>query len=267
MPEGPTCHRAARDLTQWLGGQKIRVSSPQGRFEYEAKQLDGKTLQRVTAWGKHIFYEFAGDRIVHVHLGLYGKYRKHDNPPPEPRGAVRVRMTGREATVDLNGPNQCELIDSEGVSEIIARLGPDPLRPDSDAKKAIDRIRRSRTPIGVLLMDQSVIAGLGNIYRAELLWLHRVHPKTPGTAVTPAVLRKIWRDAQRLMELAVETGRIITKLDYPADRPPAKLTKRQRFNIYKIEKCPRCRSPIARFTQAGRNVYACETCQPLPSTD
>jgi endonuclease VIII len=264
MPEGPTLHRVARDLTEWIGGQKLAVSSPQGRFADEAKRIDGATLRRVEACGKHLFHEFSGDHVLHVHLGLYGKHRKYDNPPPEPRGAVRVRMVGKQHTVDLVGPNQCELIDADGMQEIVDRLGPDPLRDGADPAKAWAKISRSRTPVGQLLMDQSVVAGLGNIYRAELLWRHKIHPKSPGKALSEPQWKAIWKDSKTLMELAVKHGLILTAGKIPkGDRP----TLKERFNIYKRPTCPRCGGDVVTFTQAGRTVYACDGCQPVLTAD
>ena len=108
MPEGHTLHRIARDHSKWFGGQKLIVFSPQGRFEEEAEQLSGRTLSKAEAFGKHLIYRF-GKKIMHVHLGLYGKFRLHKNPAPDPRGAVRVRMVGDSRSFDLNGPNSCQL--------------------------------------------------------------------------------------------------------------------------------------------------------------
>lgn len=264
MPEGPTLHRLARDHTALLGGQKLSITSPQGRFAGAAATIDGLKLVKAEAWGKHLFYDFAGGRVLHVHLGLYGKYRVHEHGrevPPEPRGAVRVRMTGRSVTLDLNGPNQCDVIDSAARDAILARLGPDPLRADADPAKAWHRIHASRTSIGQLLMDQAVVSGIGNIYRAELLWLIQLHPRTPGRAVTKKQFDTLWRDGRRLMRWAVEHDRIVTtdlKQQFaPGERP----TLARRFNLYKQPTCPRCDGAIEQYASAGRTVYACGGCQ------
>jgi len=264
VPEGPTIHRVAGDHRAWIGGQVLSVCSPQGRFADDAKRINRTKLHRIDAWGKHLFYHFAGKRVLHVHLGLYGRFRKHDNPPPEPRGAVRVRMTGKRFTIDLNGPNQCEVIDEALVDRILARLGPDPLRDDANPDDAWKRMSRSRAPVGQLVMDQSVIAGVGNIYRTELLWLIRVHPLTPGRALTKRQFNMMWKLARELFAIAAEHERIITVPLKTLRKPAAKLRTRERFNIFHKPKCPRCDGAIRKFAMAKRRVFACEACQPVP---
>ena len=92
MPEGHTIHRLAKDHQKWFAGQKMGALSPQGRFSEEAEQISGLKLVSTSAHGKHLFYHWEDGQTMHIHLGLYGKFRVHRNPAPEPRGAVRVRM-------------------------------------------------------------------------------------------------------------------------------------------------------------------------------
>ena len=129
MPEGHTLHRLARSQRRQFVGLPIAVSSPQGRFD--AALVDGRVLDSVTAHGKHLFAAF-GDRIVHVHLGLFGKYASGTGDPPEPQGAVRMRWVAESGWSDLRGPTACEVLSPSEVDAIIARLGPDPLRAGSD---------------------------------------------------------------------------------------------------------------------------------------
>ena len=110
MPEGHTVHRMAIDHTKWFADQIVNVSSPQGRFSEEAGELDGDTFLRADAHGKHLFHHWSSGKITHIHLGLYGKFRLQKNPAAAPRGAVRMRLVGHDRTLDLNGPNQCELL-------------------------------------------------------------------------------------------------------------------------------------------------------------
>lgn len=153
------------------------------RFQDEAKKLSGRKLREVTAHGKHLFYHWNRNLVAHIHLGLYGKFRVHKNPPPEPRGAVRVRMIGKKKSFDLNGPNCCELITGKEHDELRLRLGEDPLRKDASSETVWQKVQNSRSAIGSLLLNQSVIAGVGNVYRAEILFLLGIHPQRPAKEI------------------------------------------------------------------------------------
>src|SRR3954468_4440849 len=164
VPEGHTLHRIALEHRRLLVGQAVRASSPQGRFAEGAALLDGRVLTAVEAYGKHLFHRFDGlsDRL-HVHLGLYGTFVSGTTPAPEARGALRLRMIADGHYVDLRGPTRCELLTAAERVALLARLGPDPLRPSADPAPAWQRISRSKTSIGALLMDQAVLAGVGNV--------------------------------------------------------------------------------------------------------
>src|SRR4051794_26992999 len=184
MPEGHTLHRLAGELAATFGGRVVRVGSPQGRFAESAALVDGHVLRGAEAWGKHLFIDLGEDLLVHVHLGLYGKFDVHQGVAEVPPavGQVRLRIVAADgdAYADLRGATTCELVTRAQRDAVVDRSGPDPIRPGSDPNRAWDRIRRSRAPIGGLLMDQAVLAGVGNVYRAELLFRHRIHPLRPG---------------------------------------------------------------------------------------
>jgi len=258
MPEGHTIHRAARDQRPMLTGQRLEVVSPQGRFAEGAAQLDGQVCTGIDAYGKHLLYRFADVQALHIHLGLFGKFRTAKLPAPEPRGAVRVRMISGSHVVDINGPNRCEVLDLADVAALIARIGPDVLRADADPERAWTRISRSRTSIGQLLMDQSVLAGIGNIYRSEILWRQRIDPRTPGKAVPREAFDRIWADAVMLLQLGVEKNAIITRDGVKSTRT----RYRERVNIFNKPACPACAGPIDRYQLATRRVFACPSCQP-----
>lgn len=258
MPEGHTIHRAARDQRPMLGGKCIEVMSPQGRFWEGAALLDGRTCTAIDAYGKHLLYRFADDLALHIHLGLFGKFRTAKLPAPEPRGAVRVRMISTSHVVDINGPNCCEVLDTAQAAALIARIGPDVLRPDADPERAWAKISRSRVAIGQLLMDQSVIAGIGNIYRSEILWRQKLNPATPGAAIGRAAFDCIWADAVHLLQIGVDRNAIIT-----VDGVKSSRTRyRERVNIFGKPACPTCSGPITRSELATRRVFTCAACQP-----
>jgi len=263
MPEGHTIHRIARDHKKWFSGQKLIVTSPQGRFKPEAKKIHGKVLRDVSAHGKHLFYHWNRNLITHIHLGLYGKFRKHKNPPPEPRGAVRVRMIGSKHSFDLNGPNCCELIDKDEFEKLKSRLGEDPLNVDASPELVWGKFQKSRSAIGSLLLNQAVIAGVGNVYRAEILFLLRIHPSLPANQLDRAQFDELWKLTAKLMRIGVKHNRIITAGFDSAGRVPKRLKSLERLNIYKHDHCPNCESPVKTWSLANRKMYACGRCQTL----
>ncbi|MGA8847900.1 MAG: DNA-formamidopyrimidine glycosylase family protein, partial [Nocardioides sp.] len=212
MPEGHTLHRLARALTDAFADRTVAVTSPQGRFADSAALLDAEVLVGAEAWGKQLFIEFPGDRFVHVHLGLIGTFEVHPevSDVPAPVGQVRLRIAHETAYADLRGASACELWTTQQRDAVVAAAGPDPLRVGSDPMLAWERIARSRLPIGALLMDQTVLAGVGNVYRAELLFRHRIHPRRPGQTLRAGQWRAMWDDLVLLMADGARTGRIDT---------------------------------------------------------
>ncbi len=267
MPEGHTLHRLARLHQRRFAGSPVAVSSPQGRFA-DAAILDGQVFRRASAWGKHLFHHYGGTNrttgpIVHVHLGLYGTFREHRTPMPEPRGQVRMRIVGADYGTDLRGPTACEVIDEAQVSAILDRLGPDPLRPDADPAGAWERISKSRRAIGALLMDQSVLAGVGNVYRSELLFRHGIDPYRAGRDVDAHEFDAAWTDLVDLMKVGVRRGRIIVVRPEHDHGAPAYGPRRPRTYVYRRagESCRLCGATVLTAEMEGRNLFWCPGCQ------
>ncbi|MGZ4635874.1 Fpg/Nei family DNA glycosylase [Oryzihumus sp.] len=277
MPEGHTLHALAGSIDRAFAGTIVTASSPQGRFEDGAALLDGRVLREATAWGKHLFAEFDGDAWLHVHLGLIGKFAVHsraghDGMPSAPvpvQGQVRLRLLNDAWVGDLRGPNLCAVVTPDEVAAVHARLGPDPLRPDPDPELAWRRISRSTRSIAELLMDQAVVAGVGNVYRCELLFRHRVDPFRPGREIRPATWRAMWEDLVVLMPLGVAAGQILTRQEQ-VDAALAQLAAGQRvtapkrsYNVYKRtgEPCRVCGSRVRTQVVVGRNLFWCGRCQ------
>ncbi len=277
MPEGHTLHRLATALDDAFAGHPVRVSSPQGRFTESAALLDGRTVEAAESWGKHLWVHFAHDDLVHVHLGLYGRFDvlRDAEAVPAPVGQVRLRLVqadahdGPRATAsyaDLRGATACELQTREQREALVARLGPDPLRPDADPDLAWHRIKRSRAPIAGLLMDQSVVAGIGNVYRAELLFRHRVDPFRPGTSLRVGRWREMWDDLVALMADGVRTGRIDTVRPEHLSDAEREATEPRRGHSYVYrragEPCRVCGTRVRTRVLLTRNLYWCAKCQP-----
>ena len=271
MPEGHTLHRLATAVREQFGGRTVAVSSPQGRFAESARLVDGTELVTAESWGKHLFVEFAEERLVHVHLGLYGKFDLYDGPPPPPVGQVRLRVVAgpaRPSYGDLRGATACDLLTPAQREAILARLGPDPLRADADWTRAWERVHRSRAPIGALLMDQAVLAGVGNVYRAEVLFRHRLHPLRPGNTLRRSQFASLWEDLVILMAEGVRTGRIDTV--HVAHTPEA-MGRAPRVDdhggevyVYRRDgrACYVCGATVRTAALAGRNLFWCPRCQP-----
>ncbi len=264
MPEGHTIHRLARQHKELLGGHEVRAASPQGRFAEGAALLDGHVLETTDAWGKHLFHRYSGRQWLHIHLGLYGKFTSGPLPAPEPRGALRLRLEGAGQHLDLRGPTRCEVVNTTEKKVIVDALGPDPLRPSADPARAAARIGRSRVAIGALLMDQQVVAGIGNVYRAELLFRHRVNPYRPGRELDPELWAQMWADLVTLMRAGVRAGRIVTTERSDRERRTGTARRSDAYYVYRRtgEPCRRCGTPVAQALLVARNLFWCPRCQP-----
>lgn len=286
MPEGHTIHALADRLESAFGGRPVRASSPQGRFSSGAARIDGHVLETATAAGKHLFVDLE-DQVLHIHLGLIGTFPVRpfdpDDPdgPPAPTGTVRLRLIGQEHVADLRGPMTCALIDADRRAAIEQRLGPDPLDPKAEPDRAFARINKSRKGIGALLMEQQVVAGIGNVYRCEVLHRLRVDPFTPGAEVTESAWAEIWSELTRLLPLGVAFSQILTMEDQVveaermvADGSSEEVTRtltgerlgdffERRFLTYQRagEACLGCGACIASEQVAGRLLYWCPQCQ------
>ncbi|WP_210440916.1 Fpg/Nei family DNA glycosylase [Nocardioides xinjiangensis] len=262
MPEGHTIHRLARRHARLLVGHPVAADSPQGRFEDGARLLDGRILERTDAWGKHLFHQY-GDLWLHVHLGLYGTFDDGVLPAPPARGALRLRLVGGGHWLELRGPTACEVLTAAERKRILARLGPDPLRRRPDVTAFVTRVLTSRTPIATLLMDQSVVAGIGNVYRAEVLYRHRLDPFRPGRDHDAAVLHALWDDLVVLMRAGVRVGRIITTRREDRERRTGSPRREDAHYVYRRTglPCRICGTPVQDAEIASRRLYWCPVCQ------
>ena len=248
MPEGHSVHRLARQFNDVFGGAALSVSSPQGKFAAGAALMDGQVLEHAEAHGKQLFLHFSHDLVMRVHLGLYGAWDfggdenfagsssigaprrigeqevagDGDAPgngggpgdydgPPEPKGAVRVRLVSGHGWADLRGPTACEVISTAQSAAVRKKLGPDPLNNlPGDGDEFSRRLRSSTTPIALQLMKQDVLAGVGNVYRAEVLFRLGLDPMLSGKNVQAGQAKTLWDDIARIMADGVRDGRIVT---------------------------------------------------------
>lgn len=267
MPEGHTLYRLAANLQLAFGDQIVVAASPQGRFVESAALIDGRVMESAESAGKHLFLRFDNDQILHVHLGLIGSFRISSAPVEPPFGEVRLRLVGPSSYADLRGATTCELISEEKLDSILTRLGPDPLRADADPDRGFARVRRSNKAVGALLMDQRVLAGVGNIFRAETLFRARLHPLTPGQRITQRRWDALWADLVDLMAYGVQTGRIDT---VRVEHEPEAMGREPRVDrhggeVYVYRRagkpCHVCGTKVKTQLLEGRNLYWCSVCQ------
>lgn len=266
MPEGHVIHRLARDLTGAFGGRAVRVSSPQGRFAEAAGLLDGTVLLGAEAWGKHLFVDFGG-RFVHIHLGLIGKLRLAEGLELAAPDTLRLRISEGAWVAELRGPQTCALITDAERAAVVATLGADPLRADALPERAWQRISRSSRAVASLLMDQRVTAGVGNIFRCEVLLRHNIPPMLPGNELSRVKWNRVWADLVELMGEAVVKGRIDTvwpqHLPEAMGRPPRVDRHGGEVYVYRRtgQPCLRCSRAVSEVHFEGRRLYWCGTCQ------
>lgn len=189
-----------------------------------------------------------------------------DTFPPEPIGAVRVRLLTESAVADLRGPTACEVLQPEEVAAILAKQGPDPLVDDAaeSEERFVTTVRKKPTAIGLLLMDQSVVSGIGNVYRAELLFRARQNPHTPGRSVPEDTVRQLWKDWSYLLGLGVSTGQMMTIDGLEGEDYARALASRDdRHWVYHRagKPCRVCGTDIVMEIAAGRKLYYCPYCQ------
>ncbi|WP_306515370.1 Fpg/Nei family DNA glycosylase [Corynebacterium sp.] len=278
MPEGHVIHRLADEFTRIFGTQRLHITSPQGRFATEAELVDGSRLERAEAFGKHLFLHFdaaSDEHIIYIHLGLIGHLRFEDRE--KVWGQIRVRIetldddgSSEDATnlaANLRGPQWCRLITDEEYAIAVGKIGEDPIRDDANPRQVWAKVQRSKRSIGSLLMDQKLFAGVGNIYRAEVLFRHQQSPFTPGNAIDRSVFFAMWEDLVVLMRQGVVDGEINTVRDEHTPevmhRPARDDEHGGEVYVYRRagDDCYVCGSDIAMKAYEGRNLFWCPTCQ------
>ena len=262
MAEGHAVHGRAGRLSQ-LTGRPVRSRGyPTPPADFDADVVDGAVVGHPEAHGKHLLVPFI-DRPVtaHLHLGMAGRVsvRRHRRalgadgfPRTDPPGSpgLRWRLLTTDHLAEISAPTICEWLDAEGVAALHARLGPDPLRADADPESFRRKVARSRRAIGHLVLDQSVIAGIGNVYRAEILWRLRIDPWLPGRDLDAWHVDRIWDEAVALLQIGLGAGWIVTD--------DAQLRAARQF-LVRGERVPRWTKIYAVYGRAGRPCHVCTT--------
>jgi len=260
MPEGDTIHRAAARIRGSFGGDPLTTFA--ARTSGVVPGLEppgaGATISSVEARGKHLLIRFGNGATLHTHLGMLGAWRVHPGgaPPALPRARTGVAMATAHAGAVCRSAPVVELLDDASVRRhpVLRALGPDLCLPDVDLTAVADRIASidASTPVGVVLLDQRVAAGIGNVYRAEVLWACRVDPWTPVGALAGEATRELYATAARLLRVNL-TNR------GPRHTVPEGLAVYERAG----RPCRRCGTPIrvASIGDPPRSAWWCPSCQ------
>lgn len=221
--------------------------------------------------GENSLSSIGAPRRARVHVRMSEQTKGLDDGgdlewPPPVVGQVRLRLMTDLTVADLRGPTACVLQTPDEVLATIAKLGPDPLvgDPVANEERFVAAVRRKPTAIALLLMDQSVVSGIGNVYRAEMLFRQRLNPHTPGRSVPEEIVRELWRDWVRLLAIGVETGQMMTMDDLSPEQYRAAMASRDdRHWVYHRAglPCRVCGTEIALEELSARKLYWCPRCQ------
>jgi endonuclease-8 len=263
MPEGDTVHRLARALSRELVGRSI--DQLHLRDHGPVPELAGRTIEAVEAMGKHTIIRLAGGWSVRVHLGMKGRWRRLHVRERRPRHSTLVLVVG-ETAYACHGAYRAELVRTGSIRRhpAISRLGPDLLAEPPDIDGAV---RRARNPayadreVGDLLLDQRVVAGIGNVYKSEVLFECRVHPRRRVGSLEPAEVRSLLETAASLMRMSLRSRR---RTHVPLRRRPTPSSPRLWVYGRAGAACLECGTTIERIAQGdmARTTYFCPRCQP-----
>lgn len=268
MPEGDTIHRIARVLGRELTGKQIDRIFLHDRGEIA--ELAGKRVEAIEAVGKHMLVKFDVPWVLRVHLGMNGHWRRlhiREKAPREPT----VRIETAEVAYVCQRAYKAEMIRSAALKSNprLARLGPDLLADPPDIELAVQRAIQpgnANREVGDLVMDQRVAAGIGNVYKSEVLFECKVHPRTRMHELSQEDVRAIYEKAAELMRLNLLTRR---RTSVPLRRRPTPSSQRFWAYMRAGKPCLDCGTPIERILQGdmGRSTYFCPRCQPDRSAE
>lgn len=257
MPELPEVERAAEALRDAIGGRTIahvRLLHASLRRRVSARilgALSGARVRDVERRGKHQLVHLEDGRVIHVHFRMNGDWVIGWAADPLPRFARAVLQFNDGARVVLEDSRALSTLEvHRTIDQVPLALGPEPHDPALTAVALSQALSRRRVPIKVALLDQRVIAGLGNIYTSEALWRARIDPRTSAATLGRAELSRLLTAVRAVITRA--TGGRYSRFEGA------------RLDVYDREgvPCRRCRTPIERIRQAGRSTYFCPHCQP-----
>ena len=270
MPEGDTIYRAAARLRRVLDGRVLDDASVDERY-VDPRRLDGapvagRTVTRIETRGKHLLIHLDDERVLHTHLGMTGTWDIYaaDDRWRKPSRQAALRLATGDRVAVCFSPKTLEVLTATGLRRHrwISRLGPDILTDPFDEDEALERLRRHRSvAIGVAMLDQSLVCGIGNVYKSEALFVTGMHPFDLVGAFDEETLRALVQKTRALMRRNLE--------GYPRKTRFSRDGSRAHVYGRSGEPCHRCgtRIDMRRQGDLGRSTYWCPRCQPPAASD
>jgi endonuclease-8 len=269
VPEGDTLFRTAAGLRPYLVGRRVTAARTSGPGPLpQVERIVGQEITAVDALGKNLLIRFGNGLELRTHLKMTGSWHRYRPGEPWRRPPARARLVIEvpgAVAVCFDAP-VVELLEqrAEALHPSLGRLGPDLLAPDFDPAEAVARLRdpsRAATPIGEALVDQRAMAGIGNVYKSEVLWLERIAPSTPVAGIDDEALLRLVTTARDLLRTNAVRGS-------GPERVTTGAARRAIGPLYAYGRagrpCRRCGTPIRSARQGAdlpRTTYWCPACQ------
>lgn len=271
MPELPEVETTLRGLEPYIRGQRlalVRAFRPNLRFDIPAElqqAMQGQVVERLERRAKYMLWHLSNGGIMLMHLGMSGRLRINPQDPIAKHDHIQWQTEGG-ADIRFYDPRRfgfVDLLDAENRDQhaSLAALGPEPLGPDFSPDGLHAAIMNRRAPIKGLLLDQRLVAGLGNIYVCEALFETGIHPTRPGTSLSPADCQRLHAALVAVLERAIAAGGSSLRDFKQVDGSLGYFSHQWQVYGREGEACPRCQGRIQRLQQSGRSSFVCPQCQ------
>jgi formamidopyrimidine-DNA glycosylase len=275
MPELPEVETVRRTLAPVIGARIASFTSSGLALRLgnqipieELRRMIGRSVEAIRRIGKYLLLDLSGPDGILVHLGMSGRLRLFGRGEPLPPHTHLVVGFEDSRELRYTDPRRFGQISifaraQELLHPALAELGPDPLDPGVDGAQLLwESARRRRVTLKALVLDQTVIAGMGNIYASEALWIARLRPTTRSGRLNAKAAATLWAAIREVLHHALTHGGTTLRDFVAADGSSGEHAEYLQVYGREGRPCPRCVAPIRRTVQQGRATYFCSTCQP-----
>ncbi len=271
MPELPEVETTMRGLAPFVVGQRLalaRAYRPNLRFAIPQdfqQAMQGQVVERLERRAKYLLWHLSNRRVMLMHLGMSGRLRINPNEPLAKHDHLQWQTQAGD-DIRFHDPRRfgfVDLFDLENQERhpSLAKLGPEPLGPDFTARGLASALSGRKAPIKSLLLDQRIVAGLGNIYVCEALFMARIHPSRSGAGLTNKDCQALWAALREVLERAIAAGGSSLRDFRQVDGNLGYFAHQWQVYGREDQPCPRCQTPVERLQQSGRSSFLCPACQ------